>query len=136
MRRPADGSDRIVFDSQLPGLGLRITPTGTRIFLAQARVGGRKRRVTVGFAADMTLTRARTEALHALVAMRSGRDPVLERKARCAEREHHHRRAGRQVAGGLRQAEAQAAHRLRLRAAAGEAHPAGARPSARRRHQP
>jgi integrase len=78
----ADGSDRIVFDSQLPGLGLRITPTGTRIFLAQARVGGRKRRVTVGFAADMTLTRARSEALHALVAMRGGRDPVLERKAR------------------------------------------------------
>jgi integrase len=80
-----DGGDRIVFDSQLPGLGLRITPTGTRIFLAQGRVGGRKRRVTVGFAADMTLAKARTEAAHALVAMRNGVDPTAERKARLAK---------------------------------------------------
>ena len=77
-----DGSDRIVFDSQVRGLGLRITPTGTKIFVAQGRVGGRKRRVTVGFATDMTLAQARTEALHMLAAMRGGKDPVFERKAR------------------------------------------------------
>ena len=77
-----DGSDRIVFDSQLPGLGLRITPTGTKIFVAQGRVGGRKRRITLGFAPDMTLAKARTEALQALAAMRKGIDPVLDRKAR------------------------------------------------------
>jgi hypothetical protein len=77
MRRPVTAAT-----ASYSTASLRITPTGTKIFLAQARVGGRKRRVTVGFAADMTLTRARTEALHALVAMRSGRDPVLERKAR------------------------------------------------------
>jgi integrase len=80
----ADGRDRIVFDSQVAGLGLRVTPTGTRIFVAQGRVGGRKRRVTVGYAPDMTLSRARTEALHALAAMRSGRDPVAERRARAS----------------------------------------------------
>jgi integrase len=77
-----DGNDRIVFDSQVRGLGLRITPTGTRIFIAQGRVGRRKRRVTVGFAADMTLSKARMEALHALAAMRRGIDPTIERKAR------------------------------------------------------
>jgi integrase len=76
------GTDRIVFDSQLPGLGIRVTPTGTRIFVAQARVGGRKRRVTVGFATDMTLAQARSEALQTLAAMRSGVDPTAERKAR------------------------------------------------------
>jgi integrase len=76
------GGDRIIFDSQLPGLGLRITPTGTRIFVAQARVGGRKRRVTVGFATDMTVAQARAEALQTLAAMRSGVDPTAERKAR------------------------------------------------------
>ena len=80
-----DGSDRIVFDSQVSGLGLRITPTGTRIFVAQARVGGRKRRLTIGFAADMTLSKARAEALQALAAMRSGVDPTAERKARLAK---------------------------------------------------
>jgi integrase len=78
----AGGGDRIIFDSQLPGLGLRITPSGTRIFVAQARVGGRKRRVTVGLATDMTLAQARAEALQTLAAMRNGVDPTAERKAR------------------------------------------------------
>ena len=55
------------------------------IFVAQARVGGRKRRLTIGFAADMTLSKARAEALQALAAMRSGVDPTAERKARLAK---------------------------------------------------
>jgi integrase len=78
----ADGSDRIVFDRQVPGLGLRITPTGNRIFIAQARIGGRKRRITVGFARTMSLAQARTEALHVLAELRGGKDPTHERKAR------------------------------------------------------
>jgi integrase len=78
----ADGRDRIIFDRQIPGLGLRITPTGTRIFIAQGRVAGRKRRVTVGFADRMPLSQARTEALQTLAAMRQGADPVEDRKAR------------------------------------------------------
>jgi integrase len=78
----ANGRDHIIFDSQLSGLGLRITPTGTRIFVAQGRVAGRKRRVTVGFADRMTLSQARTEALQTLAAMRQGADPAEDRKAR------------------------------------------------------
>ena len=80
--RVADGRDRIVFDSQLSGLGLRITPTGKKIFVAQARVAGRKRRITVGYAPDMLLSKARLEALQTLAAMRSGIDPTADRKAR------------------------------------------------------
>jgi len=78
----ADGRDRIVFDSQVSGLGLRITPTGTKIFIAQARIAGSKRRITVGYAADMPLSRARTEAQQMIVAMRNGVDPTAEQKAR------------------------------------------------------
>jgi integrase len=78
----ADGGDRIIFDSLTPGLGLRITPTGTRIYIAQGRVGRRKRRVTIGFADAMLLSKARTEALHALAAMRGGVDPSVAKKAR------------------------------------------------------
>jgi integrase len=78
----ADGRDRIIFDSQLPGLGLRVTPTGTKIFVAQARVSGCKRRITVGFASELTLAKARAEAAHALMAMRNGVDPTADRKAR------------------------------------------------------
>jgi integrase len=78
----ADGRDRFIFDSQLSGFALRITPTGKRIFVAQGRVSGRKRRITIGYASDMPLSKAREEALQTLAAMRGGVDPTAERKAR------------------------------------------------------
>ena len=78
----ANGRDRIVFDTQVSGLGMRVTLAGLRIWVAQARVGGRKRRLTVGYAPDMSLSKARAEALQTLAAMRSGVDPTHERKTR------------------------------------------------------
>lgn len=77
----ADARDRILFDT-VPGFGVRITPTGTKIFIAQARVGGRPRRLTVGFHPAMSVKQAREEALRALADMRRGADPVIERNAR------------------------------------------------------
>ena len=79
---PVTGRDHILFDSQLPGLGLRVTPTGTKIFVAQAYVAKRKRRITVGMSPDMSLAKARIEAAQVLAAMRSGVDPTADRKAR------------------------------------------------------
>jgi len=77
-----DGRDRILFDRQLSGFGLRITPTGTKLFIAQARIGGRKRRVTIGQYPDLTVVQAREQAAHALLDIRRGADPVIERKVR------------------------------------------------------
>jgi integrase len=79
---PVTGRDYITFDSQLSGLGLRVTPTGKKIFVAQAFVARRKRRITIGYAPDITLSKARTEALQTLAAMRGGVDPTVDRKAR------------------------------------------------------
>jgi integrase len=79
---PVTGRDYIIFDSQLSGLGLRVTPTGKKIFVAQAYVARRKRRITLGYAPDMTLAKARIEALQTLAAMRGGMDPTVDRKAR------------------------------------------------------
>jgi integrase len=79
---PITGRDRILFDSQLPGLGLRITPTGTKIFVAQAYVARRKRRITIGMSPDMSLTKARIEGAQVLAAMRRGVDPTADQKAR------------------------------------------------------
>jgi integrase len=78
----ADGRDRFVFDSMISGFALRVTPAGRKIYVAQARVGGVKRRITVAYAADTTLAKARREAVHTLSAMRQGVDPSAERKAR------------------------------------------------------
>jgi integrase len=75
------GRDRIVFDSH-PGFAIRVRPSGTKIFIAQARVGGRMRRITIGFHPDLTVAKAREEALQVLADIRRGNDPVIERKVR------------------------------------------------------
>lgn len=76
-----DGRDRILSDAH-PGFGVRVTPKGTKIFIAQAYVAGRRRRITIGFHPTMAVAQAREEALQALADMRRGSDPTLERKAR------------------------------------------------------
>jgi integrase len=77
-----DGRDRLIFDERQPGFAVRITPTGTKIFVAQGRVAGRRRRETVGFYPKMSLAKAREEALQMLADMRRGNDPAVARKAR------------------------------------------------------
>ena len=78
----ADGRDRIVFDALQPGFGVRITPAGTKIFIAQARVGGRPRRIAIGRHPDKKVADARAEARGALQDMRAGRDPKIEKADR------------------------------------------------------
>ncbi len=49
-QEPGD-RDKLLWDSDTPGFGLKVTPTGTRTYLTQYRIGGRKgrtRRVTIG----------------------------------------------------------------------------------------
>jgi integrase len=80
-----DGRDRIVFDTE-PGFGIRVTPAGSKIFIAQARVAGRMRRVSVGTFPETSVKDARTAARLALQAMRDGKDPADER-AKAASRQ-------------------------------------------------
>jgi integrase len=77
-----DGRDRLIFDAGLPGFGVRVTPVGTKIFIAQARVDGRLRRVPVGRFPDQSVAKAREAARSALQDMRAGRDPKSEQAIR------------------------------------------------------
>lgn len=79
---PTDGRDRIVFDSQLPGFGVRVTPSGTKIFIARGRRGGHRHRVAIGRFPEMKVSMARDLARVALDDMRAGRDPKAEQAAR------------------------------------------------------
>jgi integrase len=77
-----DGRDRLIFDDRQPGFGLRVTPAGSKIFIAQGRVAGRKRRITVGHYPATKVAKAREDALQALADMRRGTDPAVVRTAR------------------------------------------------------
>jgi integrase len=78
---PAREKDYIIFDSELPGFGLRVLPSGRRSYLVQYRVGSRTRRVSMGLHGAITPHEARKLALQLLAAVRAGGDPSAERRA-------------------------------------------------------
>ncbi|MEM9404887.1 MAG: site-specific integrase [Acidobacteriota bacterium] len=81
-------SQCIIWDSELPGLGLRITPTGTKTFVVFYRTqAGRKRLSKIDRYPRITLKRARDLAREQLGKVASGGDPLKERKAKRAEQE-------------------------------------------------
>jgi len=71
-----------LWDNELPGFGLRIFPTGRRVYIVQYRTGSRRpRRLSLGAHGVLTPEQARTQAIGVLAAVRSGIDPSAERKA-------------------------------------------------------
>lgn len=80
---PADRR-RIVFDSELAGFGVRVSPTGDKTFVVQYRpAGGRAathRQVTIGRFGQLTVDQARAEARKILALVTQGRDPARERR--------------------------------------------------------
>jgi integrase len=76
-------TDTYLWDRDLHGFGLKVTPAGRKVYLVQYRLGGRKgrtRRVTIGqHGSPWTPTTARTEAKRLLGEVDAGRDPAAER---------------------------------------------------------
>ena len=71
---------RILWDSQVKGLGLRITPAGTKSYILNYRVAGRVRRATLARVSEISLKVARTRAARELGAIRAGEPDPLDRR--------------------------------------------------------
>ena len=75
--------DYIIFDSDLPGFGVRILPSGKRSYMVQYRAGRTFRRMSLGMHGILTTEKARAEAMKVLAAVQDGNDPAAARdKAR------------------------------------------------------
>ncbi len=76
----ADKSDVVVWDTDLPGFGLRCRVSGVKYYMVKFRAGGRARWFTIGrHGAPWTPTTARREARRILGEVANGQDPAKTR---------------------------------------------------------
>src|SRR4051812_34084798 len=77
---PASGEINL-WDSEVPGFGLRVRYTGSRVYVVEYRNRAqRKRRVTLGPHGRLTVDQARDLARQILAAVARGEDPAQERQ--------------------------------------------------------
>jgi integrase len=69
----------IIYDTQIRGFGVRVTPTGTVSFVLNYSVHGRERRLTLGRYPEISAAMARQEALDRRREIYDGHDPLAER---------------------------------------------------------
>ena len=69
--------DVIVWDRDLAGFGVRVYPTGRKVYVVQSRAGGRPRRVTLGTHGEITATQARKRAAQVIDRIKRGEEPSV-----------------------------------------------------------
>ena len=68
--------DTFLFDRTLPGFGLRIHPSGRKVWIVQARIEGRSRRIVIARHGEIELAEARRRARDMLARVRAGGNPA------------------------------------------------------------
>jgi integrase len=76
--RPKEG-EYFIWCASTPGFGLRVYPSGRKIFICQIRVGRTTRRVKIGAYGPFTVDQARRRACEIARAAAEGRDPQREK---------------------------------------------------------
>ncbi|MDE0174194.1 MAG: site-specific integrase [Defluviicoccus sp.] len=72
----SNGKDTILFDRALPGFGLRIHPSGRKVWIVQSRIEGRNRRIVIARHGEIELAEARRRARDMLARIRAGDNPA------------------------------------------------------------
>ena len=71
--------DTVYWDSELLGFGVRVYPTGRKVYVVQTRADGKDgKRVTVGRHGVITAEEARRRAAHIISRIKAGEDPIPE----------------------------------------------------------
>ena len=73
---PAGGRDVVYWDSKLPGFGVRVYPSGVKVYLVQTRADGKSRRLTVGRHGLITANEARKRAARIIADIKAGKEPA------------------------------------------------------------
>ncbi|MCY4394857.1 MAG: tyrosine-type recombinase/integrase [Rhodospirillaceae bacterium] len=67
--------DAVFWDDRLPGFGVRVYPSGSKVYVVQTRHDGKSRRVTLGRHGVITADAARREAALVINRIKTGEDP-------------------------------------------------------------
>jgi integrase len=79
LKLKAGEADKIFFDDEVPGFGVRLREGGSRKYVVHYRIGGNQRRYTIGTVGVMKLEEARKRARKALVDVDDGKDPAAQK---------------------------------------------------------
>ena len=88
LKLPPGVPDKVFFDEDLPGFGLRVRASGVHSWMIQYAIARRTRRVVLGLVSALAPSRARAIAETLLAQARLGRDPAGEKdqaRTRAAE---------------------------------------------------
>ena len=72
---PVAEREAVFWDRDLSGFGVRVHPTGSKVYMVHARAQGRSRRVTTGRHGVWTPERARREAGRLIASLKAGETP-------------------------------------------------------------
>ena len=80
-KRTVDGlaveaKDAVFWDRELPGFGVRVYPSGRKIFVVQSRGPGGSKRITLGRHGELTVEQARKQAVAVIDRIKRGENPV------------------------------------------------------------
>lgn len=67
-----------LWDDELKGFGLRVWPSGRKVYIVKCRIKGRQRFITIGPHGPVTAEQARVRAFEILSEAKGGRDPAKE----------------------------------------------------------
>ena len=77
---PPGVNDKVFFEEDLPGFGLRVRASGVHSWMVQYAIGGRTRRIVLGLLTALDPGRARATAQKLLAKVRLGDDPAAEKQ--------------------------------------------------------
>lgn len=82
-KRSVDGAAagptlKVLWDDELRGFGVRIHPTGRKVYIVKCRINGQQRFITIGQHGPVTADHARARAYEILSEAKNGRDPAQE----------------------------------------------------------
>ena len=71
----AGEKEAVYWDRELPGFGVRLYPSGSKVYLVQTRVGGKSRRIAVGRHGVISPDQARRKAAQMIARIKAGENP-------------------------------------------------------------